>query len=170
MKKNFYLFLFATFQSFCAEKHLPLLDPNMIGLDGTGQDIARVVLNPFLDQVFAPDNSNPESSPLPFAQVNQSLLQARAAETAITALGQIVADGETSKEPLANVNKQKFLECPYCKKAFLFESKLQTHISSHTDTPEKIRPHQCTINGCTRRFTLRQNLKRHQKNDHQSTS
>ena len=160
MKKNFYLFLFATFQSFCAEKNLPLLDPNMIGLLGTGEDIQSVLFNPLLDQVFSPYDSNPESSPL--FEVDPSLPQARAPKTALAALGQIVTDRETSKKPLENVNTQKFLKCPYCEKYFLFESKLKTHITTHT----KIRAYQCTINGCTKKFTLKQNLKRHQKNDH----
>ncbi|KAI8337375.1 hypothetical protein EDC96DRAFT_416766, partial [Choanephora cucurbitarum] len=49
--------------------------------------------------------------------------------------------------------------CTQCSKSFTRPSQLQTHIYSHT--AEK--PFQCTSPGCSKKFSVASNLRRHLK-------
>jgi uncharacterized Zn-finger protein len=52
--------------------------------------------------------------------------------------------------------------CPVCNKLFLRQSELDIHYRSHTGE----KPFKCTIEGCTKRFSVNSNRRRHERKVH----
>ncbi|PIA16978.1 hypothetical protein COEREDRAFT_25498, partial [Coemansia reversa NRRL 1564] len=50
-------------------------------------------------------------------------------------------------------------ECEYCRKRFSRPSSLASHIYTHTGE----RPFACDFPGCSKRFSVQSNLRRHRK-------
>lgn len=55
-------------------------------------------------------------------------------------------------------------KCPICPRAFARQFNLKQHI--HTHDPDRIKPHECTYNGCGRRFSRKHDLVRHAQSIH----
>ncbi|KAF9558083.1 hypothetical protein CPC08DRAFT_639479, partial [Agrocybe pediades] len=57
----------------------------------------------------------------------------------------------------AKQKKVKMHQCPICQKQFPRPSGLKLHLTTHNNE----KPFVCTFPGCTRRFNVRSNAKRH---------
>ncbi|KZV88060.1 hypothetical protein EXIGLDRAFT_619898, partial [Exidia glandulosa HHB12029] len=54
--------------------------------------------------------------------------------------------------------------CTFCPKRFNRPSSLKIHLNTHTGE----KPYQCPVPGCGRHFSVMSNMRRHQRNSHNS--
>ncbi|TIA92964.1 hypothetical protein E3P99_00437 [Wallemia hederae] len=73
------------------------------------------------------------------------------------------ASSTSSSEESQSGPMRKY-KCSLCPRAFARQFNLKQHIQTHD--PDRVKPHECTYNGCGRRFSRKHDLVRHSQSIH----
>ncbi|KAJ2780790.1 hypothetical protein H4R18_003258 [Coemansia javaensis] len=122
----------------------------------------EAILGMALSSSDKPGSSDPESDVgVPLLEVTMQQQQQQQHEPAAAQVPAPAPQAEdrftiqyTEKE-----KRERRYECGYCKKRFQRPSSLTSHVYTHTGE----RPFACTFPGCSRRFSVHSNLRRHHK-------